>query len=60
MVPKLLLALLISLSVSGEITEEDGVWVLTESNFEEALTQQPDLLVEFYAPWCGHCKVRKF
>ena len=56
MVPKLLLSLFITLSVSAVIQEEDGVWVLNDSNFEEALSQQPDLLVEFYAPWCGHCK----
>jgi protein disulfide-isomerase A1 len=56
MVKKLYLSLLLLLSVTSEITEEDGVWVLTDSNFEEALSIQPDLLVEFYAPWCGHCK----
>ena len=43
-------------SAISEISVEDGVWVLTDSNFEEALDLQPDLLVEFYAPWCGHCK----
>ena len=43
-------------SAISEISVEDGVWVLTDSNFEEALNLQPDLLVEFYAPWCGHCK----
>jgi protein disulfide-isomerase A1 len=44
------------LGVFCEIIEEDDVWVLDESNFKEALSIQPELLVEFYAPWCGYCK----
>jgi len=34
---------------------DPDVTVLTDSNFE-SFTQQDLALVEFYAPWCGHCK----
>ena len=33
------------------------VLVLTDSDFESKVKQYDILLAEFYAPWCGHCKL---
>lgn len=53
---KLVLLALFVLAVQSEIVEEENVLVLTDANFEEALSANKHVLVEFYAPWCGHCK----
>jgi len=51
------LFLLLALATVAEITKDNGVLVLTDQNFDEAIEANPNgLLVELYAPWCGHCK----
>ncbi|CAA7398359.1 unnamed protein product [Spirodela intermedia] len=35
---------------------DDDVVALSEKSFEEEVGKDRGALVEFYAPWCGHCK----
>ena len=38
---------------------ESDVIALTDANFHKELAKYSAALVEFYAPWCGHCKALK-
>lgn len=44
-------------SKSGGYKTEDNVIVLNQANFDDVVMKSKDIwIVEFYAPWCGHCK----
>ena len=52
----LLFGILIS-TCYGLYSPSDDVVLLNAANFNSKVIQSNDLwLVEFYAPWCGHCK----
>lgn len=36
--------------------DDSHVVVLTDANFSSFITKNKHVMVEFYAPWCGHCK----
>lgn len=48
--------LLASTYASTYATDDSNVLVLTDDDFPSVTSEFSHILIQFYAPWCGHCK----
>jgi len=44
------------LALAGALVAHASVITLTQSNFNQVVGSSDFIAVEFFAPWCGHCK----
>lgn len=50
-------AILLATAFAGVLASDKDVVVLDDTNFNALVYSSKDIwMVEFYAPWCGHCK----
>ncbi|XP_062020071.1 protein disulfide-isomerase-like [Rosa rugosa] len=52
----LLVALCFTAIHADEADSKEFVLTLDSSNFSDTVSKHDFVVVEFYAPWCGHCK----
>jgi protein disulfide-isomerase-like protein len=48
--------ILLALLAFTAIAEDTNVVVLTDASYDAAVKDNAIIMVEFFAPWCGHCK----
>ena len=52
----IILSLIIKIICIEKFPVDNETIILTDSSIEKAISQFQNLMIYFYAPWCGHCK----
>lgn len=56
MVAPKVLVLLALVVCTFALGDSQNVLVLTDATYKDALQQHENIMIDWYAPWCGHCK----
>ena len=53
----IVLSIIIKIICIDKFPVENSTIILTDSSIEKAIEQYENIIIYFYAPWCGHCRV---